>query len=96
MAHEHQLVLIREFTGEHRVYWCRECGLIMELFGERFAEMLPEWSQDRLLKEDRTMEKYTFVKENIPKQKRRLGRGLKDLMSTQPPSHLNKLLTNGS
>ncbi len=95
MAHEHKLVFIREFTGEHKVYWCRECGLIVEFFGERFAEMLPEWSQDRLLQEDRTMEKYAFVKEKIPKQKRRLGRSLKDLMA-QPSPNFNKLLTNGS
>ena len=84
MSHEHKLILIREFTGQHNVYWCRECGMIMEKFVERFAELLPEWSMDRLLKEDRKQEKYKFlhVKPEIMR-KQSLGRRLKDIVSLE-------------
>ncbi len=93
MSHNHSLIFVREFTDNHKVYWCRECGLIMESFGDTFAEMLPEWSRNRLLKEDRGKESYTFVKEKMPKQDKRLGKGLKDLLATsRPPTHLQKLL----
>lgn len=97
MAHDHQLVFIREFTGQHRVYWCRDCGLIMEVFGDKYAEMLPEWSRERLFKEDRSKEKFMYVKDKIPKQEVRLGRGLKDLLSSsKPPAHLQRLLSKDS
>lgn len=97
MAHDHQLVFIREFTGEHKVYWCRDCGLIMEIFGEKFAEMLPEWSRDRLLKEDRSKENFVFVSDKISRQDKKLGRGLKELMETsQSPAYLQKLLSKDS
>lgn len=90
MSHNHQLVFVREFLGDHKVYWCRECGLIMEVFGDNFAEMIPEWSRERLLKEDRDKEKFLFVKDKR-KQSRRLGKGLKDLTHTaQTSDYLKK------
>ncbi|MCK5616069.1 hypothetical protein KAR91_80140 [Candidatus Pacearchaeota archaeon] len=63
----------------------------MELFGEKFAELIPEWSKDRLLGEDRSTEKFTFVRDRMIKHDKRLGRGLKDIKSL-PPSSLKKLL----
>jgi hypothetical protein len=64
----------------------------MELFGEKFAEMVPEWSKERLLGEDRSKEKFTYVKDRIAKQDKRLGRGLRDI-KTLPSSFLNRLLS---
>jgi len=65
----------------------------MELFGEKFAEMVPEWSKDRLLVEDRSKEKYKFMSDRqITKHDKRLGRGLKDIQSSSP-SFLSKLFS---
>ena len=93
--HTHKLVLIREFTGSHRLYWCRDCGLIMEFFSMMTAHMIPEWSKKRLFEEDhKKLNKYTFVKEKpVPKSEKRLGKGLLD-MKTKEPSLIAKLLNN--
>jgi ABC-type thiamine transport system substrate-binding protein len=97
MAHKHELVFIREPTEEYKIYWCRECGLIMERFGSRFAEMLPAWSRDRLLSEDRSKETFMYVTEKVEKQERRLGKSLKDLMSSATESHkMKEILENGN
>lgn len=94
MSHDHQLVLIREFSGDHKVYWCRECGLIMEMFGDKFAEMLPEWSHDRLLKEDRSKEKFLHAEYKLPRRDKRLGKGLRDLsLVVKAPAYLQKFLS---
>lgn len=78
--HEHKLVYIKEFTGNHRIYWCRDCGLIMEFFSEFTAFMIPEWSKEKLSKEDREkFGKYSFVKEKLNRSEQRLGKGLKDM-----------------
>ena len=93
--HEHRLILIREFSGQHNVRWCYECGLVFESFGgETFAEIVPQWSEERLLKEDRSKEKYSYASERELKTNRsqkRLGRGLKDIIKQQP-SFSNQLL----
>jgi len=90
--HEHQLVFIKEFTGEHKVYWCRECGLIMEFFSMMTAHMIPEWSKERLSENDRKeIGKYKFVQEKPHKTENRLGRGLKDIKPSYP-TKLAKLL----
>ena len=64
----------------------------MEIFNSgKFANMIPKWSKDRLLEQDRSKEKYIFIKEKLPQTEKRLGRGLKDIMSSRP-SYLENLL----
>ena len=84
MPHKHELVLIRDPMEQYKIYWCRECGLIFEQFEMGIYEMLPSWSQERLLSEDRSKEKYAVVQRGIttPIREKRLGKGLKDMKST--------------
>ena len=85
--HEHQFIFLREFTGDHRIYWCRECGTVMESFSQMKAHMIPEWSENRLSIEDRReIRKFKIVGEAKPKIKNRLGKSLKDMKNT----HTNK------
>lgn len=91
--HTHKLIFIRSFLGDHKIYWCRECGLIAEMFGSNMGEMIPEWSRSKLEEEDRSKEKFQFTVEKIIKRERKLGRGIKDLLSTtKASSHLSKIL----
>jgi hypothetical protein len=85
-GHIHKLVPVREALGQHRIYWCRECGLVCERFGGgRVAEMVPEWSSERLFKTDRKLERYKFLPvKPEPRPENRLGRGLKDIVSIEP------------
>jgi len=64
----------------------------MEDFGQTFAEMIPEWSKDKLTTLDRKQEKYTYVSDQTIKRENRLGRSLKDIQSSLPPTNLAKLL----
>lgn len=98
--HEHKLVPIRMPTHDYKIAWCRECGIMVEFFGESFAELVPEWSLGRLLDEDRKKEKYTIVSERVKKHnlpKKVLGRSLKDLLSSSAPSPaLERMLSEKS
>jgi hypothetical protein len=90
--HKHQLVLIRDPMECYKIYWCRDCGLIFEKFALGIYEMLPEWSRERLLKEDRNQETYTVVQHGIiPPNNRRLGRSLKDIQSPSLDNLAKKL-----
>jgi hypothetical protein len=80
MPHEHQLVLIRDPMDEYQIYWCRDCGLIFEKFVTGAYEMLPTWSRERLLKEDRRKERFTIVQRGLGKShEQRLGKSLRDI-----------------
>jgi hypothetical protein len=84
-SHVHILVPIREALGQHKIYWCRECGLVCERFGSsQVAEMVPEWSSERLFKVDRKLERYKFLPmKPEPRSENRLGKGLKDIVSSK-------------
>ena len=48
------------------------------------AEMVPEWSSERLFKADRELEKYKFLPvKPEPRFENRLGRGLGDIVSRE-------------
>jgi len=65
----------------------------MEMFGSNIGEMLPEWSRNRLEMEDRSKEKFKFAIEKATNKERRLGKSVKDLISTTKASqHLSKIL----
>jgi len=93
MSHIHILVPIREALGNHRIYWCQECGLICEKFGGgQVAEIIPNWSKERLLINDRKLEKYKFLPlkpETLSEN--RLGRKLKEIKTLESTS-LKRLL----
>lgn len=70
----------------------------MEHFTQMVAEMVPEWSEPRLLKEDRSTEKFTYVNEkSVKPTNRRLGKGLNDILRNNradSSNYLNKLFKN--
>ena len=63
-VHEHQLVLLGyldEGWGTRPVRWCLDCGLVLEEFGERYAEMVPSWSREKLEASERRREIFRHV-----------------------------------
>ena len=95
--HKHQLARIRVISEDYKILWCVDCGLICEFMSTGVAEMVPEWSRERLLNEGGEENKfeYELVKDFddlVPTSKRRLGKGLKDIKSS-PPNFLKNLLT---
>jgi hypothetical protein len=84
--HTHQLVPLKIIQDDYTIYWCRECGLVCERIGTNIYEMIPSWSEGRLVKENRKSENYKFLpKPDKPyRQKVRLGRTLKEIKSRAP------------
>ncbi len=97
--HEHKTVILRCPPGvEYRIMFCLDCGTVMEDFGGgSFASLTPEWSKSRLEGEIKDGgEKFTYIsEEKLPVQRRRLGRGLKEIQKqAQTPKFLQDI-TNG-
>ena len=73
MPHEHKLVPLRVIQEDYTIYWCRDCGLVCEIIDGKMYEMIPEFSREILLSEDRSKEKFIFIRDRNVKQDRRLG-----------------------
>jgi len=86
MPHEHKLVPLKVLYDDYIIYWCRLCGLVCEKINGKIYEMIPEYSKDRLLKEDRKTEKYKFlpIKPETKFLGSRLGKSLKEIQSPAP------------
>jgi len=97
--HEHRMVLLGyldEGYGPRPVRWCLDCGVAIEEFGEgRYAELVPEWSKEKLEAMDRAKEIYRHVTSMplsaVRRKKKRLGRSLKDLIAQEQNIKMHKL-----
>lgn len=95
-SHKHHLVLLGrlqgELGGDYPVYWCRDCGVVWEVYGKSYAELVPEYR-----KEVAGSDNFEFVR-NRPNTVRRkssgsvLGRGLIEInASTTKGTKLQEL-----
>lgn len=95
--HEHRLVLVEDADFGFSVRWCLDCGLLFKyLDGNRYAEMVPEWSRERLEQMERAKEVYKYVTTQPLRPKKRLGRTLKELIDTSQKIEMPKLFADAT
>jgi len=92
MVHEHRWVLLGRLAEEaelpcsHPVYWCQACGTVLAKYTVMMAQMVPDCSKAI---NDQGIT-HTFIKSTVPREKKRLGKGLAELMAQAHPPKLLK------
>lgn len=87
--HEHAAVFVGriegEYGGSYPLYWCRDCGTLIEIFSSSRAVMSPTmWeAQVKNAKTRFTSEKLPAKKGKSRKAGRALGRGLIEISTSQ-------------
>lgn len=81
-GHTHQLVFVGriqgDYGGDYPLYWCRDCGTLIERLSGGDAELLPVTAKHHT----NAPVKYDAVR--LLPMYRRLGTGLAELMADRP------------
>jgi len=91
LKHKHKLVLCGslqgEYGGSYPLYWCNECGMLVELFvQDTCAVMIPSMTR-KVAENARGVEYVPSTRRSAPSD-RVLGRTLKDLMGKSSSNRL--------
>ena len=89
--HTHQLVYVGQLEGAYGatypLRWCATCGALYEGLDAGMAELLPEWTRDRVIGADwewsaKTRNDYGRTPARAKRQA--LGRGLLEIKASLP------------